>query len=395
MYDRDSRTTVVVDSVRAQELQDNPKALLIVDGVPPPSMCRCAVVLITSPKRDVWWTFSKEPGCSQRFLPPPTLAEMQLMREHCFPNITEEGMMEGIRLFGLNPRAVFLKFAKKEWSESSLHSLIMTQSAELLMTAESLDSSGKDNPSHRLIFIRATDDFRDGGREFASVFVAELVCEKLTKDHYDQTQAWLKHAGDSPALAGMYGIVFERISIESIALGGPFMVKDLVTGKSVEESFERRDVSSCHELPKELDDGILFCAPHAKFPAIDAISRAVDGTLCTFNATVDPKHSVLMLDSTQTHGLAVLAEKYKRCNSRRHYLLLPEHKFSQLKTITPAQFDWRKPHKAKVDRGWVPKTFTADAMRAKQALWGISAVSIPLGQRLYSTLRPMIGRCLP
>lgn len=84
-------------------------------------------------------------------------------------------------------------------------------STELLINAVEMDSTGKDDPSHRLIFIRATDDFLEDGREFASKFISEVVYEKLNRDKHDQFQTWLRQAGASPAS------LFEHLSIDIIA----------------------------------------------------------------------------------------------------------------------------------------------------------------------------------
>ena len=400
VYHRETLTKVRLFD--AGKLLADENVLLIADSIQPPSLCKCAVVLITSPRRDVWVSLSKETNSLQRYLPPPTLTEMKLMREHCFPAICEEEMMEGIRLFGCNPRAVFLMFAgaTRVWSETSLRYLIRTQSVQLLMNAASLDSTGKDDPSHRLIYIKATDEFLDGGREFASQFVASLLCEQFVLEEKEKLQAWLQHAGASAAVSELYGRVFEPVSLEIIASGGSFKTMNMITGKFEEEFFPRRGVASCNELPEDLGHRILYRSPHSKYPAIDGITRGEDDALCTFNATIDPAHTVLMLDANQTGGLVMLEEKYKlpKC---RFYLLLPEDKFSDVKMMTPQKWQWKNPHKTKVSGGWVPKTFNAGDREAKQGLWGISAVSIPLGKplpiggkRLYSTFRTVIRHCL-
>ena len=399
IYDQFSQTRIPFDSPRPSELLENPTTLLITDGVPPPSQCGCAVVLITSPKHNVWYPFSKDPNCKQHFFPLPTLAEMKLMREHCFPKVSEDEMLEGIRLFGVNPRAVFNKFAQKKWSESDLRTLVETEvRVELLVAAQRMDSTGKDDPSHRLIFIRATDDFRDGGREFASDFVLELVYEKLVRDENDKFQAWLQHAGAAPEASEIRGRLFERVSIHIIARGGTFDTMDMVTGVHQKLTFPVRRVRAGDVLPQALPPDILLRAPNAKYAAIDGIAWD-SGLLSTFNASVNPKHSVLMLDATQQHGLVRLQEKYQLVGgSCQHYLLLPDDKFPDVKKLTPGQYKWNDPGSI-FKEGKIPENFTKKEKVAKQKSWGFSAVSIPLGKsngakRHYSTLRTVIRRCL-
>jgi hypothetical protein len=406
VYEGSERRKLLFTSDRVDRLLENPNVLFIADGVAPPieeNATGCAIVLITSPKREVWFTFSKLPDCKHRYFPIPTLNEMKLFREYCFPDIGENEFMRSIHLFGLNFRALYKCAVENNevFSETGLRRLVDRVDISLLTNAVNMSSTGKDGPSHRLIFIRVTDAFLEDGREFASEFVAKLVCERLKKVGTEMFHAWLRPASDVPVLSGLFCRVFEHVSVDIIAKGGTFKTMDMVTGEYKEETFPVREVKFCSSLPEVLTTGVLFRAPHEKYPAIDAIAGD-NKSLLTFNATVDPKHTVLMLNATQKHCLMPLQERFQpgTTSTCQHYLLFPEDKFPDVPVLTAKKFVWSKPHSAMFNSSDAKK-FTPQEIADKQNLWKFSAVSVPLPTstgngtlRKFSTLRTLIRRCL-
>jgi hypothetical protein len=69
-----------------------------------------------------------------------------------------------------------------------------------------------DDPSHSLIFIRATDGFQEDGCEFASEFVAKLVYEWLLKVPVKTKQfhVWLHLASNVPKVSGLFAVVSRK-----------------------------------------------------------------------------------------------------------------------------------------------------------------------------------------
>jgi len=393
VYDGDSKTVIRLDSSSVDDLLDDPEVLLICDGISPP-FAKCTVLLITSPKRDVWWAFSKETGMV-RYLPHPTVEEMHLMRKHCFSEMAVEDMLDGIRVFGPNPRAVFIHHLKKNWTELTLTNIISNEGAAVLLKASQLNESGKDDPCHRLIAIKATADFLDGGREFCSDFVADEIYKHLEESNREALYSWLAVTGGikNPLIAVMRGTLFERASLTILAEGGLFKTRNLLTGDDEDIEFPKMAVENWP--PSEwasLRPGVLFRAPHEKYTAIDAIS-VNDSSLRTYNATINTDHSVLMLDATQKHGLVKLREGFaaKPGISCEHFMLLPDDQFGKMKKLTKSKFKWSPPSE-KVKSPVVP----SDMVKAQQKkYWKFSAVLIPFNnKRSFSTLRSVLRYCL-
>jgi hypothetical protein len=82
--------------------------------------------------------------------------------------------------------------------------------------------------------------------------------------------------------------MFKRVSVDIMLR----KMMDMVTGEYKDETFPVREGKFCPSLPSELlTAGVLLRAPHEEYPAIDAIAGDKK-SLLTFNATVDPKHTV-------------------------------------------------------------------------------------------------------
>jgi hypothetical protein len=109
----------------------------------------------------------------------------------------------------------------------------------VLFSAFNMSSTLIDDPSHSLIFIRATDDFLENGREFASEFVARLVYEWLMKVPVKtkQSHVWLQQASNVPKVSRLFASMFRLVSVDIIAQGGTFKTMDMVPGEYKEETF--------------------------------------------------------------------------------------------------------------------------------------------------------------
>jgi hypothetical protein len=133
---------------------------------------------------------------------------------------------------------------------------------QVLFSAFNMSSTLIDDPSHSLIFIRATDGFQEDGCEFASEFVAKLVYEWLMKVpvYTKQFHVWLQLASCSPKVSGLFASMFRLVSVDIIAQGGTFKTMDMVPGEYKEETFPVREVKFCSSLPEVLTAGVLLRA---------------------------------------------------------------------------------------------------------------------------------------
>ena len=112
----------------------NAKNVLYICDSVRPWIVECPTLLITSPKKSVWFEFTKEKGSVMKFFPVWSRGdELELLRQNCFPNLTAESMNRQVNVWGEIPR-IALTMPEK-FSEESLKSLIGASQPQLLLDA--------------------------------------------------------------------------------------------------------------------------------------------------------------------------------------------------------------------------------------------------------------------
>ena len=398
VYDKDTVQEMPVGDVRVRQLKGDEATFCIYDGVTPDLTGeQCQRLLISSPRRDIWYPYSKF-GAVIKYLGPPTVEEVLLMRRECFSDLTEKQVMGQIEVHGPNLRACFTKAF--EWDQEYMRGLIASLPMEELENSRQLNQSGKDNPCHRVFGIMATDNFDDGGRQFVSEFVARTVVSTMVEKHHDAFVQWLASAARDPTSNSFHSIfsdVFETMSVEIFAAGGKFKTRDLITGEFKTMEFPKQDVQNFKEVAKLSQlDGVIYVAPHKKFPALDALIYG-SKMLRTINATINAQHTVLMLSANQKDGLHIL-EGILPCDSREHVFLVPEARFDQFEILSPSKFKWATPSENNENRKKpiIPLALDIEEKTSAVKKWGFRSVAIPfqnLSKRQFSSLRQVLKCC--
>ena len=129
IYEADT-VSEVFENKTPGNLLDSTNVLYICDSVRP-WVVECPTLLITSPKKSVWFEFTKEKGSVMKFFPVWSGGdELELLRQNCFPNITAESMNRQVNVWGEIPR-IALTMPEK-FTEESLKSLIGASQPQLL-----------------------------------------------------------------------------------------------------------------------------------------------------------------------------------------------------------------------------------------------------------------------
>jgi hypothetical protein len=360
--------------------------LYIADGIKP-LVCRTPTILITSPNRDVWFQYSKEPKVEEKKFGIFSLSEMHLLRLYCFDEVvTKEAMMNQIKLFGNIPRTCLTKIGNSSNSLESLSTLIKSQDISMILKSVALDNYGTDNPVHRLIHIKATDDFGDGGRDFASVHVAESLVDHFRNESIDRLERFLGDmdnvSGDpsvKPTLySSMYQQFFEMMSIRTFATGGEFEVFNLITGEITKMIVEKKCIEKFVNIKEVNAKSLVHYIPKEKgYCAIDSFEYDKK-ELHLFNSTIDLTHKVMMLNAKQDGGLFAIDKLLNPSNDckLKFSFLVPKSRFNNFKKLTNSKFEWSQPSINKVSSLNITKS---DRTKYQQK-WSYTAISIPFGQ---------------
>lgn len=195
----------------------------VVDGTPPVH-CVAKTVLVSSHRRDVWYTFSKT-KCTIRYMPVWTLDEIQTCRQQLFPEVDETVAKDCFLKWGGIPRFV-LQFADDKAQQELLMQAIGSVDLDAISSAIGRTEAG-DQATHRLIHMVVADDFMERQYKFASDVVAEGVYRALYERDRARLLQFLRVAHNASGVEGLRGTIFEQHAHWIISQGGTFQIRTL------------------------------------------------------------------------------------------------------------------------------------------------------------------------
>lgn len=350
----------------SRELFENPNTLYIADGVEA-LQYSCPSLLITSPNKAIWGDFEKKDFCQMKWFGPWNRGnELELLRAHCFPHISEAQLQENCALWGDIPRLTLTKHNLPGTSPAYLQSLIGSHATEVLNAAATLAETGKDNPSHRLFHIVVDDNFDQIGRDFASKWIRSEIYEYLKTKHKSRLQEYLYSAFDNRELhfnTGTYANkLFEQYCIDEMSRGGKYECVDMFeknfeTG-SINKAVHEVDLSACKGksyflelIDVKQNAAVLYVPKRTNFTAADYL-YVHNKKLLAFNTTSTVKHDIIMESVDTKSGLYPL---YKKLCEAEHiqdisfYFVIPEPTLKK-----------ELPKKLKFDKGLTNWTWKVD-----------------------------------
>jgi hypothetical protein len=308
-------------------------------------------ILITSPNRERWSEFNRESDCARLFFPVFSWEEIQQLQEGCFPGVT--GVIERFLVWGGIPRYVLAKLGKDD--QNQIYAALTSPDYRLL--AECLDKKEMESDaatSHRLLHLKVRGEFDSSLKttssefyelcrtELGSTFIADKVCEALMASADNQLRSLLALSPRSPSAAKLYGEVFERYSLKTLAAGGTFRIRLLQPdGRGAETDLELpsavppvagfRTVEELKELNAKPGAASRLLRPTSKsFCAVDFILQGKR----LANATVNRSHGLIVEGSSNTpSGLLPVAEAMGLVAPVPFYWIVPEADFN----------DWKRP----------------------------------------------------
>jgi hypothetical protein len=223
--------------------------VLICDGLTPP-IVDAFTILITSPKRERWKEFSRVAGSRRLFFPVFSRAEMSDMLRSCFPQLHtdvesggEAGVWARYRQWGGIPRFVLGNFDDdSQWQLESAASRIRVDELCRLLGAREIESD--DAASHRLLHLEPAGETADGSftaphdaasyrvdrSELGSPYIKNLVYRAIEAQDIRRIESLLSRAPANPAIAKLYGDIFEHAALDALLKGGSFSRFDLSAG---------------------------------------------------------------------------------------------------------------------------------------------------------------------
>lgn len=203
------------------------EAFYVVDGVKP-SICTAKTILVTSPRRDVWYHYS-ERNCATLFMPVWTKEEIFRCRELMYPHTPVAIVDECYRRWGGIARYV-LRHAEDPQQQGLLGEAIARIQLKAILDA-SVESRGDEGVlSHALLHFRIDREFSKECFTLASKYVTDGVYGTLYKRDKKELMKFLGTSHRLRNHAVYREALFETHVHIEISQGGNFRARCLTEG---------------------------------------------------------------------------------------------------------------------------------------------------------------------
>ena len=206
--------------------------LLLVDGCSPPAGASVFTVLVTSPRKDAYWKFNKEPHSTLRYMPPFSESELIACSAACYSHLQQAAVLERFQRWGGVARMV-LQHGNDAAVQGLLGAAIDTADVDSILCSIGNDAAS-DEVCHRLVHVQGIADsivpFNRYRAVFASPFVAQAVAERWFLGQRERLAAFLCAAATDTALGTIRGILLEHYVDRRLRAGGSFRCRNLSDG---------------------------------------------------------------------------------------------------------------------------------------------------------------------
>lgn len=348
----------------AMSVLDDPRTVLISDSITPPTV-PAFTVFITSPRRDRYWEYNKQRDAAMLYLPVFSWEEVLACHGMCFPALPLDGITARYSRWGGIPRYVLEKTDVA--SQRLLEQAVTEVKPSALLKALGEASDAASTVSQRLLHLKCRGEieelpnnshlFYDFGRsELGSAYICDIVLKEVAESNDMKMRQFLEGTETETGshLSVLRGHVFERFALVTIARGGRFLVRDLVSGEEQEVAFPAavtRQVDTMAALGP--DDGVQWQPRSRSFCALDAVLTG----RCLANATTSTAHAISLTSSQSRPGLEAVAAALQLGPSTeiKFNWLVPARTFSSFRSQQAFTIGGRRLSGAQADKHTVAR----------------------------------------
>lgn len=396
---------------------DQPSTLLITDSMESTPSVRAFTIFITSPARQRWRQLSTLEDCLSLVFPVFSEAEVERMRQSCFPDVPKEEANERFKKWGGIPRYVLAKVdtSSQAMLQSALTSLQPETVWQLLKEDGHAPSIGQYS-DHGLLHLKnkgeaqgsllspaVADWYQLDKSELASSYVKQAVHAAAFKEGYLQQHPMLRvpemmNAQQTARKATDMGPVFEEYALQLLAKGGSFPVRALTAdGKGGEALLQLPSApeipfSSVADLSVKVgslrDPQNFFFRPPRSFAAIDAVLPG----LRLSNCTISGAHDIVLGDNGKDGLFSIASACGIATDEQVHfYWVVPKDQFQGSSWRSPKPFTALAGNSAHLSTGngskagSLPQGLQQFASRVKQWVLCLPFVGAPLRHEVAKT----------
>lgn len=257
---------------------------------PPPSQVAARVLAASSPNQARYNEFSKK-CCQELYMPLWSENELELCRQHCFPEVTKSQFLENFSWWGGVVRNTIGDGATNsvQRCREALDNLDVQTSIEALGKTSGLDPAiGGARIKHSIVHLEIGKDLTSWQFCFASQRVCDYILDRKADRAEQACRDFLASHTDS-VFSSLRGQIFESYAHRKLAKGGQFPLRNLTDHSTQNLDMPPRQLTRFDHLKEAVASPSFadaYLVPNAKnFPVIDALAGG-DG----FQMTVSTDH---------------------------------------------------------------------------------------------------------
>jgi hypothetical protein len=248
----------------------------IVDGVTPRSVL-AKTILITSPKREIWYPFRKQQNPSVVHMPVWTWEEIMACRVLVYPSVPADAVEDCFDRWGGIARYV-LERAQDPSEQKQIDDAIRQVDLDYLVRAVGDSQVCDQLISHRVLHMEVNELFTAVRYVFGSEYIEKKVMEKFVQDSKEKLIHFLATSTNASPLGSLRGTLFEGYAHRVLAQGGNFRVRLLKGEADAEEKGDEETMvlptaktvvfkknSDIHE-----QESVYYRPDKKNYPAVDA-----------------------------------------------------------------------------------------------------------------------------
>ena len=304
------------------ELND-PATWFIVDAHSAANTYAARIVIVTSPRHNVYHEFLKGFDCRMRFMPVWTLDELMVCRERLYPSLTKERVKNTYFLWGGIAREVLQRGSDVDDEIRNKEMEAAINKCDLVTVQNSIgEITDNKDISHRVLHIHLEEgNFTSPFMLFASTEVASRVCDKLLEKNRRALIDYVNASDGLKAEATRRGMFYEGLVHKVLKNGGTFTARNLETEEEEQVTLAHYEVSRFGYLTDiNMNDPRYYIPASSNFPAVDSITP--DGF---FQVTIAATHPI------KAHRLEELMVKLGGASPTNFYFVVPSSAYTDLK----------------------------------------------------------------
>ena len=284
---QNDRCWVVPSSTDIGVFLNDPNNWYLADTLePPPDAVNAVTILVASPARRHYETFSRYLNAAPlRYFPVWSLEELKLVAP--FYSRELKDIEKRYYMIGGVPRYVL---EKDHDLETIIDGAVGRLAIEKLPLIASGSVSKEDQVSHLIVqFVVDTSSYLTFKLRMASSYATQKAMASFLEYEEEKVKRFIRRRSPHPAMATLQGEFFEAYAHQKLCEGGKFIGRSLETKEECELEFPTMEIGRFFDVSECKDPNLYYIPWYSNHPCIDSVILNKG----YFQMTVASKHEII------------------------------------------------------------------------------------------------------